>query len=384
MKKFKNYHSYGAYYLNIKFQKEKYKKFNGTEFENSIKNMVKKDKEEEKKVDDLSSKIWQFDEYSKESPVSLKEAPDNKKNKEEKEDEKISDKFKINEDILNNNKIELDKVGTINEIIELFKKSSILAQLFPFLIGKINNDEARILFNNLYSIYITYKKYDKSIISEDSVKYCKLFEKICKDLIKYKLDLDDFEEIKKLSIKIENDDYQSTSLLDYPKPKVLNIPKDFKWFKSNKEKSKYERINWEAGKIEKEDEGEFVMKQKITDKVEKNRPNKTDKLSLKSLQKISTSTSITFIKKDEEEMIKNENLDDDNNDEEFDSDEEDLKYEKETGVIEEVGKDKIDKMKYFKDDKSLTKQIISSTILAFPPHGNFPDSSPDIIQVAYT
>jgi len=359
MKNFKNYHYYGAYYLNLKFQKEKYKKFNETEFENSIKNMVKKDKEEEKKYDDLSSKIWQFDEYSKESPVSLKEAPNNKKNKEEKEDEKISDKFKINEDILNNNKIELDKVGTINEIIELFKKSSILAQLFPFLIGKINNDEASILFNNLYSIYITYKKYDKSILSEDSAKYCKLFEKICKDLIQYKLDLDDFEEIKKLSIKIENDDYQSTSLLDYPKPKVLDIPKDFKWFKSNKEKSKYERINWEAGKIEKEDEGEFVMKQKITDKVEKNRPNKADKLSLKSLQKISTSTSITFIKKDEEEIMKNENLDDDNNDEEFDSDEEDLKYEKETGVIEEVGKDKIDKMKYFKDDKSLTKHIIS-------------------------
>ena len=83
-------------------------------------------------------------------------------------------------------------------------------------------------------------------------------------------------------------------------------------------------------------------------------------------------------------MIKNEYVDNGNNDEEFDSDEDDLKYEKETGVIEEVEKDKIKKMQYFKDDKSLTKQIISSTILAFPPHGNFPDSSPDIIQVAYT
>ena len=205
MNNFKNYHSYGAYYLNIKFQKEKYKKFNENEFENSIKNMVKKDKEEEEKFDDLSSKIWQFDEYSKESPMSLKEAPSNKKNKEEKEYEKISDKVKINNDILNNNKIEIDKVGTINEIIELFKKSTILAQLLPFLIGKINNNEASILFNNLYSIYITYKKYDKSIISEDSEKFWNLFEKIYKDLIKYKLNLDDFEEIKKLSIKIDDD-----------------------------------------------------------------------------------------------------------------------------------------------------------------------------------
>ena len=80
---------------------------------------------------------------------------------------------------------------------------------------------------------------------------------------------------------------------------------------------------------------------KIIDVAEKNRPHKKDKLSLKSLQKISIPTSLTFIKKVEEEMIKNENVDDGNNDEEFDSDEDDLKYEKETGVIEEVEKDKI-------------------------------------------
>ena len=125
----------------------------------------------------------------------------------------------------------------------------------------------------------------------------------------------------------------------------------------------------------------ICVEKKIIDVAEKNRPNKKDKLSRKSLQKISIPTSLTFIKI-VEEVIKNENVDDGNNDEEFDSDEDDLKYEKETGVIEEVEKDKIEKMQYFKDDKSLKKHIISSTILTFPPPGYFPDPSPHIIQVA--
>jgi len=234
------------------------------------------------------------------------------------------------------------------------KKSSILSQLFPFLIGKINNNEIIKLFNNLYSIYISYKKYDKSILSEDSIKYCNLFEKICINLIKYEVNLEEFEEIKKLSKKYEEDESKSINLFDYPKPKIINIPKDSKWFSSNKEKSKYEKINWEAGKIEKDEEGEFIMKQKIRTKKEINKTGKKDKSSLKALLKksVEKTTIKTEEEKEEKEEI-SEEID-------LDSEEEnDLIYEKETGKIEEISKEKIDKMKIFKDDKSLTKHVIN-------------------------
>ena len=350
----KNYYSFLGYCLNKKFTEENYKEFNEAMFENNIKNMVKKDKEEEKSNDDFLSNIWQFNEYEVE-PIKLKEIPKEKESKEETEDEKISDELKMNEDILNNNKIEINKVKTINEVIELFKKSSILAQLFPFLIGKINSNDINTLFNKLYSIYIAYKKYDKSILSVDSIKFCKLFENICMNLRKYKIDLNNFEEIKNLSIKEEDGDSQSINLSEYPKPQALNIPKDFKWFKSTKEKLKYERILWEKGKIEKEEEGEFVMKPKITKK-EKNKFNNIDNISLQPLEKTIINTSISNFKKDEEEIL--EDVDD--LDEEFDSDDENLmKYEKETAKIEEIGKEKIEKMKIFKDDKNLTKHIIN-------------------------
>ena len=319
-----------------------------------IKILVNKKDDEEEILKDFSSKIWEFNEFSKEEPKILKEIPNENIKKEEKESELISDELKINEDILNNNKIELDKVETINEINELLKTASILTQLFPFLIGKINNNEINRLFNNLYSIYISYKKYDKSILSEDSIKYCNLFEKICINLIKYKVNLDEFEEIKKLSIKPEDDESKSINLFDYPKPKILNIPKDSKWFKSNKEKSKYEKIYWEAGKIEKDEEGEFIMKQKIRTKKEINKPVKVDKSSLKSLLK--KTSEITVIKTEKESEEKEEIFDE----KDLDSEEEnDLIYEKETGKIEELSKEKIDKMKIFKDDKSLTKHVIN-------------------------
>lgn len=181
MKNFENnYLNYFAYCLNLEFIEKFKKQYNEVEFENKIKNiMAMKDKDDEEEILKYSSsKIWQFNEFSKDPPIKLKEIPNTKKKVEEIENEEISEKLKINEEILNNNKIEIEKVNTINEIIELFKKSSLLTQLFPFLIGKINKDEINKIFNNLYSIYISYKKYDKSILSEDSIKYCNLFEKI--------------------------------------------------------------------------------------------------------------------------------------------------------------------------------------------------------------
>ena len=348
-----DYFKFFAFCQIIEFKRQKKREFNENEFEETIKNLMNTKGEDEEISKESSSKIWQFNEFSKE-PMIIKEIPNETTEKEEKESEEVSDDLKINEDILNSNKIELDKVNSINEIIELLKKSSILSQLFPFLIGKINNNEIIKLFNNLYSIYISYKKYDKSILSEDSIKYCNLFEKICINLIKYEVNLEEFEEIKKLSKKYEEDESKSINLFDYPKPKIINIPKDSKWFSSNKEKSKYEKINWEAGKIEKDEEGEFIMKQKIRTKKEINKTGKKDKSSLKALLKksVEKTTIKTEEEKEEKEEI-SEEID-------LDSEEEnDLIYEKETGKIEEISKEKIDKMKIFKDDKSLTKHVIN-------------------------
>lgn len=177
------------------------------------------------------------------------------------------------------------------------------------------------------------------------------------NLIKYKVNLDDFKEIKKLSIKLEDKQSKLINLSDYPKPKILNASKDSKWFKSNKEKLKYEKINWEAGKIEKE-EGEFIMKQKLRNKREINKPIKKGNSSLKALLKKTSEVSVIRTKKEdlmeEEEVFDEKDLDSD--------DECDIKYEKETGKIEEVTKEKIEKMKYFKDDKTLTKHVINLMI----------------------
>ena len=348
-------YSFYQFYLDDLFSCEKKKIFDEKEFKINIEKYKSKEKEteNEENIRDSNSKIWQFNEYSKEPPIKLNIIPNNEIGEEElKEGKELSDELNINEDILKTNKIEINKTQTIEEIIELFKKASTLIQLFPFLIGKINNDEVTNIFNNLYSIYITYKKYDKSILSEESIKYCKLFEKICINLKKYKLDLDDYEEIKKLDTK-EKDNDKFNNLIEYPKPKVLNIPKDFRWFKSNKEKSRLENNIWEAGKMEKDRE-EFIMEEKLTNIKKDVKPLNSERSQLKSLFRQSVRV---FDDKPEEEA------DDIKEEENEDSDEErDLKFEKETGKIEEVSKERFDKMKYFKDDKSLIKHVIDLMI----------------------
>ena len=345
-----NYYKLFAFCENLEFIKDYKFEYNEKEFEAGIKSLLNKNIEDEG-FKDYSSKIWEFDEFSKEEPKKLKEIPNEEIKKEEKEGEIISEELKINEDILKNNKIDLNKVGTINEISELLKSSSILAQLFPFLIGKINENEIIKLFNNLYSIYISYKKYDKSILSEDSIKYCKLFEKICINLIKYKVNLDEFEEIKKLSSKSEDVEFKAMDLIDYPKPRILNITKESKWFKSNKDKSRYEKIIWEA-RLEKVEDGEIHIKEKI-DKKETFKPTKLDK-NMKSMHK--KETEITVVKTEEEK----EEIDEIIDIKDIDSEEEnEFIYEKETDIIKEVLPEK---MRIFKDDKNLTKYIINLMI----------------------
>lgn len=346
-----NYYEYFAEeFLKNKFKKNKIKDYNETEIENKIKKIIPKDIEQ-KFNSENSSKIWQFNEFLKE-PIIINEVSGENFYKEEKGDEKQSHKPKINEDILYNNKIEIENLYTINQIIELFNKSTILIQLFPFLIGKITNEEINKLFNTLYSIYISYKKYDKSILSEDSGKYCKIFEKICLNLIKYEVDLDDFEEIKKLKANHKEEEFQSVNLIDFSRPNILNIPKDLKWFKSKKEKSKYEKIIQEQFKIEKVEE-EFVMKQNVKNISFKNETNKNESIELKILSK---KDQIIYIKK-EEGIEKEKEVEEIFEDLDIESDD-DIKYEKETGKIEELSKDKFDKMKYLKDDKKLIKHAI--------------------------
>ena len=185
----KDYHSYYQYLLSLKFKDKFCKNFDEKKFQSDIQlymDMKDQNPEEEEISEESSSKFWQFNEFSKEPPLKLIEIPKTKKKEEkDKENEEILDELKINEDILNNNKIELTKVQTINEIINLFNKSSILIQLFPFLIGKIKNDEIYKLFNNLYSIYISYKRHDKSILSEEIIKYCNYMMKF-KNFLKMK------------------------------------------------------------------------------------------------------------------------------------------------------------------------------------------------------
>ena len=87
--------------------------------------------------------------------------------------------------------------NTIDKILEMLKKSYNITQVFPFLIQKITNEESNKLFNILYSIYVSYVDYNKKIISEDSLRFCFLFENLCKK-IKNEVDLDEYEEIKDL------------------------------------------------------------------------------------------------------------------------------------------------------------------------------------------
>ena len=349
-------YSFYQFYLDSIFIEEKKNIFDPKEFKINIRKMIRKDGEMENEEDirDITSKIWQFNEYSKEPPKKLNIIPNNEMREEElKEGETPFEELCINEDILKNNKIEINKTQTIEQIIDLFKKASSLIQLFPFLIGKINNDEITNIFNNLYSIYITYKKYNKSILSEESIKYCKLFEKICINLKKLKVDLDDYDEIKKLEIN-EKDIDKSNNLIDYPKPKIINIPKDFRWFKSSKEKSRLEKNKWEAGKMEKDKE-EFIIEEKLTSTKKEKKTLNSERTQLKSL--LRQSVGIFDVKSEDEE---DGDLKEEENE---DSDEErDLKFEKETGKIEEVSKEKFDKMKYLKDDKSLTKHVINLMI----------------------
>jgi len=126
----KNYHDYFLNILQYKFIQQFKKQFDEKKFESDIQQIMIKRREfpeEDIKLVDYSSKIWQFNEYSKEPPIKLKEIPKNEKLeeeiKEEKEEEESSEKLKINEEILIINKLELKKTETINEIINLLKGS---------------------------------------------------------------------------------------------------------------------------------------------------------------------------------------------------------------------------------------------------------------------
>ena len=152
--------------------------------------------------------------------------------------------------------------------------------------------------------------------------------------------------------------------MNYPKPRVLNVTKDSRWFKSTKEKSTFEKAIWEKGKLGKDENGEFIMKQRMPKKNDITQSIKSNNINMKSL--LRQSVGVPFITQDDEDEQNEENKEELK---ELDSDEEDMKYEKETGKVEEVSKEK---MPLYKDDKNLTKHIISlmvknkKTELRFP------------------
>ena len=148
-----------------------------------------------KNEDSIKSQIYQFNEFSEE-PIILEKFP-NIKDKKEKNNDIIGSELEITTEILDNYDNMAKDINTIDKILEMLKKSYNITQVFPFLIQKITNEESNKLFNILYSIYVSYVDYNKKIISEDSLRFCFLFENLCKK-IKNEVDLDEYEEIKDL------------------------------------------------------------------------------------------------------------------------------------------------------------------------------------------
>ena len=335
----KKYNGSYAGFLKDKLFEKLRKDYKEDEFVEKVKNVFCK-----KNEDIIKSKIYQFDEYSNE-PKILEKIPKNKAINEKLKDDKIDSQLEISTAILNNYEDMPKDLNTINKIIELIKKSYIITQEFPFLIQKITNNESNILFNFLYSIYVSYIDYNKNIISEDLYKFCFLFENLCKKL-KSEVNLDDYEEIKNLSKDIN---IEAINLNEFPKLKDINIKKKNKWNRTIKTKSKIEYFN--LGNIEKEEKYEFVMQQK-TEKEKKN-------INISHRQSFRQSFKLPNSSKEE----KNNDI---KEDEKKDSDDEDSEnneiYEKESEIIKEVSKERLE---HFKSDKNLTKYIVNLMLNKF-------------------
>ena len=310
------------------------KQYDEKKFEAKVKKIFCKSTKEK-------SKYYQFDEFFQ-LPKKLDKIPKVKKEKKEEKGNEgiIENEYEIEEHILDNYENLIKNMKTIDDVIEVIKRSYNIAQAFPFLLQKINNKEANKIFRILYSIYKSYIENDKNIISEDSLKFGLLFENLCKKL-KNKANLDNFKEIQNLEI----DKTESINLYEYPKLKVINIPEEKKW---NKEL--IEKVNTKyfiSGKMEKTEE-EFVIQPKLNIEEKKN----IDKIREKNLRLSNVLPPKEKSEKEQEEIEKEKEIKND-----YDEDEE--KYMKEDETPKEVYGIKLNK---YKDEKYLIKGIIKSMI----------------------
>ena len=306
------------------------KKYNQEDFEKNVKEEYCKNDEELSK-----SKKYQYDEFSNE-PKKINKIPGDGKKTEEKGGEILANKFEIEIGNLTNYQNNLKNIDTINKAIEMIKISYNITQAFPFLIQKINNEEATKLFTSLYSVYDKYLSNLRNIISEDTLKFCLLFESLCKKL-KNEVNLDDFEKLKNL----ENDaNVEFTNSNEYPKLKDINIPKNKKWNIATNEKNTYNYFNLNS------EQEEFSIQPKL--EVEKN----YDKNVRASVKYPKANKESEKVRKEEEEEPKIEPEREDDKMEDSDSDEVYLK-ESEAPPKELIGSE----LKKF-IDKDRTQYII--------------------------
>ena len=129
---------------------------------------------------------------------------------------KIKKEFKLKKESFTLPKI--DNFENIDELINMFKKLTLISQAFPLFINELDEEEGSELFNKLYSVYICRKKFQSSIISIENENFNKAFINLCALLSKNGADLKNFE-IDFSSHEWKND----LKLLNAPEPNLINI-----------------------------------------------------------------------------------------------------------------------------------------------------------------
>jgi len=95
-----------------------------------------------------------------------------------------------------------------------------------FCIGKLDKEKINKIFNYLYEIYQVTKSSNKSILSDEIILFKKAFENLCCSLKGENIGLDKFDDLKKLSEKIINE--------EKPSPKSFSFPNGELWLGTNK------------------------------------------------------------------------------------------------------------------------------------------------------
>lgn len=310
--------------LSEKFTKNEIKNYNEVEFEKEVKEKICN-----KKYEETESKRYLFDEFKEpEAFDKLKKPPKIK----ESQGEIISKEPNINQEILNNHNIVINNLNTIDKVIEMIKTAHNITNNFPFLISHLSKEKANELFKTLYSIFVTCSKYDKNIISEDSIKFCSLFENLCKILLLNKISFNGYDDIAKIKL---DKNVQSFNIIEYPKLKSIYILKENKWNTKveNKSLTGYLDIGIKVNKS-----NEMILQEKL--KNEKKVNNITNR-------QIFRKSIIPDVVKQEKKDKVEQNI--------VEYDEEQEKYKKKMDKVEEITGDKL---KDFKKEKNFIENVV--------------------------